>query len=314
MQYVGHRGLSGGQALSTFQWELVLYCLIAAGLALLASFVYALATKGEVSKKYRNSTVVNALISLVAFVSYVILVVSWIAGYHDTGTSFVPASHFFFGTSLRYPDWTITVPLLMVEFLAVAGLTGKAQQRLRGPMMGCAAAMIITGFVGQALNEQASPNLTAFAIWGAVSTIFFLALYPMFASALKASKQTLGAESYRNLAGAASLLLVTWLVYPLCYVVFGFTRTDTTWAIVVQVAFCAADVVAKAGFGAWIHKVAKLRTAEDTGAGELAVADTFPQEVYVDQVLLARPSVPEQLVPTGAAAGSGRPADGAIRR
>jgi bacteriorhodopsin len=213
---------------------------------------------------------------------------------------FVLATHFFFGTSLRYPDWTITVPLLMVEFLAVAGITGKAQQRLRGPMMGCAAAMIVTGFVGQALNEDASSNVTAFVIWGAVSTVFFIALYPMFASALRASKSAMGEESYRNLRGAAALLLITWLVYPACYVVFGFTRTSPTWAIVVQVAFCAADVTAKAGFGTWIHKVAKLRTAEDASSGERAVSDNFPQEVYVDQILLSRPDVVERVAPVGA--------------
>jgi bacteriorhodopsin len=300
MPYVGHRGLSGGQVLSTFQWELVLYCLIAAGLALLASFVYALSTKSEVSKKYRNSTVINALISLVAFVSYIVLVAAWITGYHDTGTKFVPATHFFFGTSLRYPDWTITVPLLMVEFLAVAGLTGKSQRRLRGPMMGCAAAMIVTGFLGQALNEDYSSNLTAFAIWGAVSTAFFVALYPMFVTALRASKSSMGAESYKNLRGAASLLLVSWLVYPACYIVFGFTRSDATWAIAVQIAFCAADVTAKAGFGAWIHKVAKLRTAEDAASGELAVADSFPQEV-----LLSRPEPSSQHVTSGATTPNG---------
>jgi bacteriorhodopsin len=304
--FVGNRGLSGGQVLSTFQWELVLFALIAAGLALLASFIYALTTKAEVSKKYRNSTIVNAIISLVATVSYVILVAFWIAGYHYNGHEFVPATTHFFATSLRYPDWTITVPLLMVEFLAVAGLTGKKQQRLRGPMMGTAAAMIITGFVGQALNEDATSNLAAFAIWGGVSTVFFLALYPMFASALRASKAELGAESYSNLVGAAGLLLVTWLVYPACYVVFGFTRTDTTWAIVVQLAFCAADVTAKAGFGAWIHKVAKLRTAEDVARGELSVSDIFPQEVYVDQVLLSRPAVDVRDGQSVSAAGTGR--------
>ena len=300
MPFVGHRGLSGGQAFSTFQWELVLFALVATGFALLASFVYALSTKSEVSKKYRPSTLANALISIVAALSYLLLVVYWNLGFHYDGTKFVPSSSHFFGTSLRYTDWTITVPLLVVEFLAVAGVTGRAATRLRGPMMASAAAMTVAGFIGQALNEDAHTNLAAFAIWGAVSTVFFLALYPMFGVALKASREAMGPDAYKNLSGATGLLLATFVVYPAVYVIFGLFRVSIAWAVATQLIFCCADVTAKVGFGAWIHKVAKLRTAEDTARGELAISDEYPQEVFVDQIRLSAPGVDNLLVNGGA--------------
>jgi bacteriorhodopsin len=290
MPYVGHRGLSGGQVLSTFQWTLVLFFLVAAGLAMFAAFVYAMCTRSEVGKKYRSSSVINALITGVAGIAYVILVGFWIAGYRLQGEVFVPSSTHFFATSLRYVDWVVTVPLLMAEFVAVAGIDRSAAAKLRGPMMASAGLMIVTGFIGQALNEGYHPNQAAFAIWGAISTVFFLALYPMFAGALKTSATSMGAESAKNLRGAVGLLLVTWLVYPAVYVVFGFTRTSVVAAVAVQIAFSVTDVVAKVGYGMWIHKVAKLRTAEDALAGEPFASEDYAQEVYLAQELVSLPA------------------------
>jgi hypothetical protein len=57
-----------------------------------------------------------------------------------------------------------------------------------------------------------------------------------------------------------------------------------------QIAFSVADIAAKVGFGALIHKVAKLRTAEDLHSGE----DTHPEPVWISNVKKAeglQPSV-----------------------
>jgi len=49
------RGLTGSQTYSTFQYDLVLYALVAVGMGLFASMIYALVTRTEVSKKYRGA-------------------------------------------------------------------------------------------------------------------------------------------------------------------------------------------------------------------------------------------------------------------
>jgi hypothetical protein len=63
------------------------------------------------------------------------------------------------------------------------------------------------------------------------------------------------------------------------------------WATTIQLSFTAADIVAKAGFGALIHKVAKLRTAEDAAAEIEAaeVPDGYPAEVYISGNLYSLP-------------------------
>jgi len=61
-----------------------------------------------------------------------------------------------------------------------------------------------------------------------------------------------------------------------------------------QLAYSAADVLAKVGFGVLVHKVAKLRTAEDVVAGR----ETHPEPVWVSDVHRSDAVLPP-IAPTG---------------
>ncbi len=134
-QTVLARGLTGSQTYSTFQYDLVLYALVAVGVGLFASTVYALMTRSEVSKKYRPAAHASALICGVATLSYVVLVGFWLAGFTLQGDRWVPSASHYFSDGLRYPDWTITVPLLTAELLAVCTLAGERARSLRATTM-----------------------------------------------------------------------------------------------------------------------------------------------------------------------------------
>ena len=64
------------------------------------------------------------------------------------------------------------------------------------------------------------------------------------------------------------------------YAIPVFADVTPGWFTTMQVAYSVADVVAKVGFGLLIHKVAKLRTAEDVAAG----VDTHPEPVWSSHV------------------------------
>jgi bacteriorhodopsin len=75
------------------------------------------------------------------------------------------------------------------------------------------------------------------------------------------------------------LQLVVFFVYPIVFGFQGYTDRLGGWTVFAQVALSVADVVAKVGFGALMHKVAKLRTAEDVAAGE----ETHPESVFISR-------------------------------
>lgn len=286
------RGLTGAQTYTSFQWDLVFYALLVAGFAVFAGMIYSIVTRSEVSKKYRPAVIASALICGVATLGYLALILSWKAGFQLQGENFVPNPGYRFSNGLRYTDWTVTVPLLCAELLAVCSLTGAKARNLRFSAMAAAFAMIVTGFIGNELNEGAKPNTGALLIWGAVSTVFYLYLYVALLGAVRTSLPTMGKAAGASLRNASILLLSVWGTYPVVYLIFAFTKHSAIWAITAQLAFCAADITAKAGFGALIHKVAKLRTAEDALAGEQTLPDVYPEEVFVSHEKLSQPLHP----------------------
>ena len=155
--------------------------------------------------------------------------------------------------------------------------------------MAAASLMILTGFIGNELDEGVNPNTTALLLWGAVSTVFYVYLYVALAGAVRATLPTVDERTGTSLRNAQVLLFSVWGTYPVVYLVFAFTQSSAAWAVTAQLAFCVADLTAKAGFGALVHKVAKLRTAEDARAGAQVLPDVYPEEVYVSQERLSEP-------------------------
>lgn len=266
------------QTLGPAQYDLVYYSLVVAGLALLAYFVRTWNSLGEVSPRYRSALYAGLAISAVATVSYAVLVIKFDTGYDATPQGYVPNAEAESSFVPRYFDWSVTVPLLMVEFLAVCSVAGARARSTRFVAMASAFAMIFTGFLGAVVVGQGG-STAALAVWGAVSTAFFVVLYVIVLRALRSSRGTMGDQPYTSLRNAAVLLVSVWGAYPVAYLVHMFLA-GPEWTTTIHVVFSFADIAAKVGFGALVHKVAKLRTAEDVAAGE----DTHPEPVWVSQV------------------------------
>ena len=265
--------------LTGMQHDLVLYALVVAGLALFASFVHSWNSHSEVSSRYRSAIFASLCITGVATLSYLVLVVFFIRGYaHAGGTSYRPTPDALLTIAPRYMDWSVTVPLLMVELLAVCSLASRKVSTLRASLMAAAFAMIITGYFGSQAFAQGSSGFWLW-LWFIISCVFFVYLYVGVVPAVMASVKALPADAGRALGMATALLLTTFLVYPLVYLIPIFFH-GPWWTTSMQLAYSAADIVAKVGFGMMIHKVAKLRTAADVCDGE----DTHPETVWVNSV------------------------------
>lgn len=265
-------------SLSLAQHELILYSLVVAGLALFAQFVRTWVSASEVSPRYRTALYASLCICGVAFLSYVYLAVKFDTGYDLQDGVYVPNAESFGSYLPRYMDWSVTVPLLIVEALAVSALAGARATRVRFIGMACAFLMILTGYLGAGVVGHGNDS-SSMLVWGIISTVFFAVLYVVLLGALRQSKESMSAEVYATYRKAIILLVSVWGWYPIAYAIHNWT--DGSYATtVVQVGFSFADIAAKVGFGAMIHKIAKLRTAEDVNAG----SGTHPEEVWISSV------------------------------
>ncbi|WP_345770950.1 bacteriorhodopsin [Geodermatophilus normandii] len=282
------------QTMSLSLYDLVHFALMAAGFALFAYFLYTWASRQEVGRRYRPAMHAGLCLAAIATVSYLVLFAKWDSGFTLVDGVYEPNAEARFTGSTRYPDWAVTVPLLTVELLAVCSLTGRRARNLRATAMAAAFLMILTGYVGAQLVADGRDR-TALVVWGLVSTAFFAYLYVALIGAVRASIPHMGREAGVSLRNATVVLLGSFGVYPLVYAIPVFADVTPAWSATMQVAYSAADVVAKVGFGLLVHKVALLRTAEDVAAG----VDTHPEPVWLSNVHHSEGVLPEVRHPHG---------------
>jgi bacteriorhodopsin len=193
--------------------------------------------------------------------------VTFIAGYHywrifnsfsESGglkvdLSGAPGS---FNEAYRYVDWLLTVPLLLVEVIAVLALAKEVSRSLIMRLVPASAAMIALGYPG-----EISTNQDTQVIYGVLSTLPFLyILYVLFVELTKSlDRQPAGvADTVKRLR---LLLIATWGVYPISYIL-GMGAGDPTAEqfVGVQVGYTVADVLAKCVFGLVILKIARMKS------------------------------------------------------
>ncbi|CAL9333698.1 hypothetical protein SUDANB6_00124 [Streptomyces sp. enrichment culture] len=273
---------SGVLTYTAGEYRMVQYALMATGLALLAGSLHAFVTRSETAPRYRAASDASALLQLLAFLAYVELFISWKTSFILQGERYVPLADTEFDGGMRYADWSVTVPLLAVELLAVCAIAGRRMSVLRSTAVVAAFLMILAGFLGAQVLDNGNRVLWL-VVWGAISTVFFLVLYAVLGYAVLAGRDELSPEAYTVLKRATVLLLSVFGAYPLIYLIqqsVGPRSHLVAWALVTQLGFCAADVAAKVWFGVLIHKVAKMRTADDIRSG----TGTHPEEVWISHV------------------------------
>ena len=245
-----------GIALTHGQYEAV-YNVLSLGFAsMLATTVYLYISQGRVLAKYRQAIVISGTVTLIALYHYWRIFDSFVAAHATAGGEFNEA--------YRYVDWLLTVPLLLLETIAVLNLPGGERKSLVSRLVPASAAMIILGYPGEMSTVDGTK-----ALWGALSTIPFLyILYILFVELTK-SLETQPAEVSATVKRLRLLLIATWGVYPISYLlplVMGSDANGADAFVGRQVGYTIADILAKCLFGLTIYKIARLKSAADDSA------------------------------------------------
>ncbi len=263
------------------QYQTVYNILSFALASMLATFVFLLAVTGRVLPRYRQALVVSAMVCLIAAYHYwrifdsfkgsFVAVDAGEAAAAQNAMEYVFVNGEGFNEGYRYVDWLLTVPLLLVEAVAVLALARSESRRLLIRLVPASALMIVLGYPGELAVENGER-----ALWGALSTIPFLyILYVLFVELTKAMDRQ-PAEVRISVRNLRWLLLASWGFYPIAYMfpMIGFDGADSF--VLRQVGYTIADVTAKAVFALVIYKIARLKSFYDDpefAARELSKAD-----------------------------------------
>ena len=234
----------------------------------------------RVNRKYKPAMIVTGLVTAIACYHYYAILGSFEGAYNLVGGAYQPTDKPF-NDFYRYADWLLTVPLLMVELIAVMALTRAESAKFLRILIPAVIAMIVLGYPGE--NAIVTGGSAA-AIWGwfVASMIPFVIILAVLFTQLTAAinKQPEGARGLINLARV--VVLITWSFYPIAYVIgalgSGEEGLGATAVIGLQVGYTIADITAKAGFGVVIYMIARRKSEieglddEPAGAGAVAAA------------------------------------------
>jgi bacteriorhodopsin len=248
--------------LSNGQWS-SLYNIFSFGLiSMLACTVYTLVGQSRVLPKYRSALVMSSMVTFIAGYHYFRIFNSFNDSSMKNAIA-VGTSQGTFNEAYRYVDWILTVPLLLVEVIAVLALAKQASSSLINRLVPASAAMIILGYPG----EISSNNGTK-VLFGILSTLPFLyILYVLFVE--------LGKSLDRQPEGVAAtigrlrlLLIATWGVYPISYLIPILVKNPSANQMAYlftdrQIGYTIADVLAKCVFGLTIFKIARMKSAAE---------------------------------------------------
>jgi len=251
------------------------YNVLSLGLAsMLATSIFLFFARDRVLPKYRMAVLVSASVTTIAAYHYFRMFESFNHGYgineSSKAAAGLGANMLDFGAAnynvgYRYIDWFLTVPLLLVELVAVLGLAKAIQSSLLKRLVPAAAAMIALGFPGDAKLDLfgLEPSM-----WGLLSTIPFLYILYVLWFEMKKSLAS-QSDKVRGLFQTLRVLLIaTWGVYPITFILaMNSTGAPTASEVVArEVGYSIADVLAKCLFGLIIFAIARIKSAEEDKA------------------------------------------------
>ena len=240
--------------------------------------IYLLLSQRRVLERYRNALVVSAMVCFIATYHYFRIFENFKSSYVTpdkvvSSKSVYMLTGIEFNEAYRYVDWFLTVPLLLVETIAVLALARSVAKPLLAKLVFASALMIGLGYPGEVATTDGIRLL-----WGALSTIpFIYLLYVLFVEVSKSLDRQ--PAEVRSTVGKLRIMLVgLWGVYPIAYLfpVFGGSFAGASGFVARQAGYSLADIFAKAAFGLVIFKIARIKSEVDDPSYSENLSDAEP--------------------------------------
>jgi sensory rhodopsin len=216
--------------------ELTYRLFMVATVGMLAGTVFLLMSSREVDPKWRRGVYVSAIVTGIAWYHYQKMTVSFASGDFDT--------------PLRYVDWILTVPLMLVEVIAVTSVGAVAAAKFKS--WGLAAVVMIgAGYYGETASAGSQQYWVGFVV--------SMAAYVYILRALQAEGGDLKAAESEQFEKIKQLILVGWVIYPVGYLapLVGGDLGDLR-----ELLYTIADMINKIGLGVLVLGMARIKSGE----------------------------------------------------
>jgi len=257
------------------QFELVGHALVIGYAAQLAGFIYfGMTINMTKGKNYRLSSIYGMIVMASAFVLLYNQSKAWEETFSlNTDGNYAAAGNMLFSNGYRYLNWSIDVPLLLLQLVLVSGLdvgAGIFNKNMQVTTSGLL--MIYLGYVGQFYeNDKKAVPLITFGVIGCIFYAIMLAIVLQCLSHAKANFKTDTAKFKMQLV--MWIFIIFWTIYPISY--FMPVISYTAGGVVVrQFIYTIADVVSKVIYGIILTQICMDESDYESALGEGKFADS----------------------------------------
>jgi sensory rhodopsin len=148
-----------------------------------------------------------------------------------------------FPTELRYVDWLLTTPLMLIKFPSLLG--AAANRMLLVLLIVADVIMIVTGYAAEVILRRGGSTNEAWAFFLIGCLAFLFILYLLYSVVSAAQEDSLGPIS-EGLDAMKKFILIGWSVYPVLFILIMLSNTPEmkVWR---ELLFNVADAVNKIG-------------------------------------------------------------------
>jgi bacteriorhodopsin len=224
---------------------------------------------GSISEKYKSALTITGLVTFIAAYHYFRIFNSWVEAYSypaPTGSDGVftagdpVLTGIPFNDAYRYMDWLLTVPLLLVEIILVMDLPAEEATRKSWQLGFAAALMIILGYPGELILDDAKLNQRW--VWWALAMLpFVYVVYTLIVGLRGATNAEQDPVIRGKIQMAQWVTVISWLTYPIVFVLPMMGLKGANAVVGIQLGYCVSDVTAKCGVGFIIYGITMAKSA-----------------------------------------------------
>jgi sensory rhodopsin len=223
---------------------IVEYSFLIAFVGMATATLYFILERSELKPEHKSTATIGALITFIAAINYYYMR----AQIADNGVNDFP-------TELRYIDWILTTPLLLIKFPILLGLKNSSSLITR--LVIADVAMIVLGYLGEVdlrENGATSYGIIMF-ILSCVAWLFII--YTLYATMSKSTdgKSAAVKNAFNNMK---LFVVIGWAIYPIGYII-AYLGADL--GLLRELVYTYADLINKVGFALVALSAVKVATS-----------------------------------------------------
>lgn len=149
-------------------------------------------------------------------------------------------------THIRYIDWLITTPLMLVNLMILLEVTAE-KQGVVIVIIAADIAMIVFGFFGERFANTPGMTFEAWVMFSLGMLAFILLLYMLYSTLAEVAKDKV-VPVRRAFFNIRLFILIGWSIYPLGFV-FGMLGDADGFKVARELVYNISDLVNKVGLG-----------------------------------------------------------------